>query len=321
MARIEKMINEKTMDLSTYKGLASGKSLDISKLNKEIAEIEAENVILRREKRNAQGDLAVVEDSHIAARSEANTLSVYNDKLEAAKYQDEDRLKELKMETLTLEARLREAQTELDGVELLRHQKEKEVDLAREEKFRVMDSDALLLKNKRLRDEKADFEIKQRDYELQISRANQKLDDVNALIDSRDKEARSIRLSASSVEVKDLAAKEELMKIRKDNEIYSLLLDKYRSDVELQKKLKDEETLRKIQLEEEKKRLEVDALSKSLEARAAMRELEKVQDSHERLLEERSQVAAELDAVKEHSGLLESQNYKVLFNILYVVTP
>jgi len=312
LAELDRKTRELTSDLTAHKGFTDEKNADISKIKRETTSIDAENARLLREKRNAEADLDAIKDGHHAARSEADTLSAYNDKLQDAKDFEGKKLREVELDVGTLSRKLREAQAELEDVQTLRFQKEKDLEIARESKQSTQkETDSLLVKSRKLQDEKAGLQLKIRDYELQTKKTTQKLDDVAILIDSKEKESRSVRLSSSTAESKVLSTKGGIQELKKDNETLQFLLDKYRNDVDIQKKLKEEETLRKLQLSGEKKKLEREAIMKDIEARSAKKELEKIQDSHERLLDQRMQVSQELDAIKQHAELLESQNTKV----------
>jgi chromosome segregation ATPase len=315
LAELERKTRDLSSDLTAHKALTDEKNGEITKIKRDITNVDAENTRLLREKRNAEADLATVKDGQNAARSEGETLSSYNNKLMEAKALEEKKLREAELEVATLSRRLREAQGELEDTQTLRIQKEKDLEVAQDIKqSSELEADSLYVKNKKLQDEKADWQIRNKDLELQVKKVNAKIDDLSVLIDSREKDARSTRLSANSAENNGLALKEEIFKFKKDNETYSLLLDKYRSDVDIQKKLREEESLRKVQLSGEKKKLEREALLKDIEARSAKKELEKIQESHDRLLDSKIQASQELDAIKQHAELLESQN--TLVNIL-----
>ncbi len=314
---VERQLRDLANKVGAHKALADDKNAELARIKKTLADLTEEGVRLQRAKRAADLDLQAARDGHQTAEEDVSGLIAENDRLKKSRAAAEDRLKDAELEVAQLRRRLADVQTEIDVVEGQRIQKEKEIEAARQaRKYTQSEADALIVKSNRLQDEKDMLTKKMNDLDLQLRLANRKLDDVSVLIDAKDKELKSVKSGATYAETKEYATREELRKLKTENETLEILLNKYRNDVEFQKKLRDEEAMRKYQLEEEKKRLSREALLKDIEARTAKKELEKYQDSHERLLEEKVQVAQELEAVKEHADLLESQNATVLFLII-----
>ncbi len=312
-------LNEKEADLqktrasiASYRALADEKSYQVEQLKKDIAQYEADNAALRLQKRGVEGDLAQARETRKTAEAEVDHLLRLNDQLTKKQAETETRLRESELELARLSRTLEAAEAERARAERDVAQAEKDLDIARDSRrLNQAEVDKQLALNNRLQNEKAGLVQRQQDLEAQVLRTGQKLDDSMAFLAAKEKELRSIRASTSIAEDKGAAASEELRKAQKDNESLHLLLDKYRDDVDFQRKLREEEALRKLQLEDEKKRLENEALAKSIEARSAKRQLEAVQDQHVQLIDQKGQLANELDALKHHANLLESQNFTV----------
>ena len=309
---LEKQARDLASNLNVHKTLVEDKNAEIAKLKSEIAEIDGENARIARDKRNAEADLSVMKNGHRAAKDETDSLFVQNEKLKKDQSLSQSHLYESEIEVQKLNKRIEDTQIELDYIRSQSFKKEKDIELAREgKKLNQAEADSLLIKNNRLQDEKADLLKNIKNLELDIKIASQKLDDALVAVESKDKDLKAVRTGSIYAETREFKTSEEIKRYKKDNETLQILLDKYRKDSEIQKKLRDEEAMRKYQLEDEKKKLSRDALLKDIEARTAKKELEKVQESHERLLDERVQISQELDAVKEHTDLLEYQNRTV----------
>ena len=299
-------------NIASYKALADEKNYEIEQLKKDLAQYEADNAALQQQKRGVEADLALTRDSKKAAENETDHLLLLNDQLNKKQADTEARLRDSEAELGRLSRALEAAELEHARAQREVDQAEKDLDIARQgRKLNQAEADKQLVLNNRLQDEKAQLLQRNKDLDLQVQRASQKLDETLSVVTMKEKELRNVRSGAAIAEDKGLAATDELRKAQKENESLHLLLDKYRDDVDFQKKLREEEALKKYQLADEKKRLEREALTKSLEARSAQRELEVVQDRHEQLLGEKEQLATELDAMKQHAGVLESQNVTV----------
>ena len=138
-----------------------------------------------------------------------------------------------------------------------------------------------------------------------------KLKDTLELVDAKDKEIRSSKATLTVTEDQTLETREETQKLQKDNDVLQSLLEKYKGDASFHKKVRDNEVVKKLEIEQEKKRLEREVLDKEIETRNVKKELEKVQEHKEILLDSHYQMNQELDALKEHAELLESQNKNV----------
>jgi len=306
---VDRQIRDLAGRLDAHKALVDDKNAEIQKYKKQLADLGEENTRLARSKRSIEVDLDATKGAHKAAATEADGLADENELLANGKALAEQRLKEAELDVIRLSRKLDEVQLELNEVDKQRLQREKELDIATETKrLNQTEAETLSLRNSRLQDERAGLVQKAKDLELQLNMTNRKINDLLLLIDNKDKELRSIRAGASVAEEREYTTREDLKKLKNENDILQMLLDKYRGDVDKEKKLRDEETMKKYQLEDEKKKLAREALFKDIEARSAKKELEKVQDSRERLLDEKLQVAQELDAIKQHADLLETQN-------------
>lgn len=298
--------------IASYRALADEKSYEVDKLKKEIAQYEADNASLLLQKRNVEGDLTQARDTRKTAEAEVDHLLRLNDQLTKKQADTETRLRESELELARLSRTLEAAELEQARADRDVAQAEKDLELARDgRRLNQSEVDQQLALNSRLQNEKASLVQRQQDLEGELLRTGQKLDDNLAFLGAKEKELRNIRGSTTVAEDKGYVASEELRKAQKENESLHLLLDKYRDDVDFQRKLREEESLRKLQLEDEKKRLENEALAKSIEARSAKRQLEAVQDQHIQLIDQKGQLASELDALKQHANLLESQNVTV----------
>ena len=237
-----------------------------------------------------------------------------SEQLKRAKLAEEDRMREAEEEVEQLRRRLRDVQTMVRVAEQEHVTKSKEIEEAGQlQRYTQGEAETLMDKNKQLQDDNNILANKMNELESQLKSSHQKLDELSLMVDEKEKEIKAARSGSAYADNKELVTRAELRKYKQDNENLQTLLDRYRNDAELHKKLREEEAVEKYKLEEEKERLAREAVKKDMEARDAKKELERYQDSHGRLLEERIMTAQELDALKEHAMVLESQNVNVRF--------
>jgi len=100
----------------------------------------------------------------------------------------------------------------------------------------------------------------------------------------------------------------------------SVIAENYRREGELNKRLRDEQAIRARELEIEKTRLEKEALNKEVEALSAKKNLNKANELMNELHEGKYYIEKELNAMKEHTNVLERQNLNLHNEIQNIVT-
>jgi hypothetical protein len=262
-------------------------------------------VLLRSEKKAVESSLSPALESKSDAHARIDHLTTLNSRLILAEAETNAKERERALEAARLRTRLRDIE------ELTAFQRRKARQLGTTEPalvgspVKTREHERLLDANLSLQVDKRTLSRREIELELELRKARMKVDDAMLLIEAKDKDIKS-------------AARYDLNKLERENESLRFLLDKYRTDVEVQKRLRNDEIYQKLEIEREKKRVENEALSKELEARRAKRELSQYQETHSQLLEQKSQLADELLTLKDHTGLLESQNASVFVPFPFV---
>lgn len=299
-------------ELGVVKNLLDEKSGEAIKMREELADYADRNARLQKESRDLESDLVLAHDKKKAAENEADRMLAQKDRLLGDAVDTEKQLKETELEIARLSAKLDDANVRLDLAKKDLSQRENEVVYSREgRRAGQQDIDKLQISNSRISGDNKALELRERELELQLDSIQKKNADLAAAIEDKEKAIRNQRTGLYDAEGVNREIKEEAKKVQGENETLRILLDKYRNDAALYKKLKDEEAFRKLEVEQEKKRAERMHLERELEARQARRELKEVQESHEYLVDDKLQKEDELNAIKEHAELLESQNYRV----------
>lgn len=301
-------IREANNNLTAYKRIVDEKNFEIANLNKEIEAIEKDNAMSYSIKKDAEADLTILKSSHRVAQNEAESLVMVNEHLKKEQVSSAEKLRGAALEAARLERQIETAKGELETLRELNLRKDREIRIASEGRFSKIEEEKVESHNSRLLSEKASLSNKRNEIEIQIRLANRKLEEESIAAELKEKELRTLKYEPS------IEARMELRELEKKNETLRVLMEHYKDDAEFQKRLRDQATMSKLQLSDEKKKLEKEAIMKEMEARAAKRELERVQGTHERLLDDKYEVSKELTAIKEHAELLENQNQTVSLN-------
>lgn len=312
LSEVEAEIREQTRKLEEQKLLIDNRNEEIIKLRNTLGELADEGDRMQRAKDAVEIELRNAHDEHRTVERQVSGFVEESEQLRKVKAIEEDRMHEAAAEVEQLRRRLRDLQAATNAAEQEHVQKAKEIEEANQlQRYTQGEVESLTVKNRQLQDDNEVLGKKMGELEAQLKLANRKLGDVSQLVDEKEKELKAARTGSAYANGQELATREELRKFRHENENLQTLLDKYKNDAQFHKKLREEEANAKLRLEEEKQKLSKEAMVKEAEAQNARRELERYQDSHGQLLEERMMTAQELEALKEHANLLESQNDNV----------
>jgi len=298
-----------TVELSNLKLILDSKNNEIFKIKTDIKAGNSLNSKYLLDKNALENELAITIEGKKVAQGELDKLNIMNDSLEKEKNLNNERIQNLEIEFAQTGRKLGEIG---DLNKLLSAEKRQLInDLNIQKEARLShqkESDKMLLLNSKLLEEKKLLEDKASTLEYQLSQLDKKITETGLLIDSKEQELKTAKLSLNISEEKNLETKVNLDKLRKEKESLEILMNRYKNDALMNKKLRDEQTRRAIDLESEKNLLEKKVSNKEIEAYTAKKDLERIEESHKQLLSDHFDSNKELDALKEHTSLLENQN-------------
>jgi len=307
-----KELQDVNSGVQSYKSLVAEKDIELDRLHREKDLRESDNLLLSKENRNLEADLAVIRDGRFDAEKQVDSLALVNERLNKERVLLEDRVKDTTQELFAIRRTFDDTKVRLEIAKRDKANTDSDLVAVLDAKNTNQDeAERQRLINIRL--EKENRELTQRVAALlaQLSQAQERYDGSVILLDSREKELGQVRSSLSYSESKTSVAQADLVRARQDNEVLQQYLDKYRKDVDFQKRLREVEAAKKLELETEKQRLEREALVRGAEVRLIQSELVKERDAHGQLLEEKIQTSEEVDALKRHAELLEGQNLEL----------
>lgn len=300
-------------EVHAYRQLSEEKDSVIASLKNKLRRAKEDSYILSKEKREVQSTLSVVQEGKTVAQIEADRLQAQNKRLSKEQSEAKEKEQESLYEVAKLKRELDELTLQIDLAQREKNKKDSELEVLQRGSMRYsVPSESTLLMNKRLLEETSELSRQITSLEIELDRVNKKLKNAQLLTESKEIELnREKRLSPSKVP--NYKVQSDIYRLKRDNEMMQTLMDTYKRDVEIQKKLRNEEISQRLDLEAEKRKLEKEKLYKEIEATSAKRELEKIKDTHDYLLDSKLQMNEELEALKEHTGVLENQNSVVLF--------
>ena len=298
LERLKPVIEDKNAELAELK-----KALSISE--SQSRQMDDDNKSFSRKIKTAQKQYASIEIERGKLRDQQENIKRVRGTEEERIQNGENIAGKLEIQLKELEEVIKENEEQCD----ITDKKIKDVNHLRQ--LEREEADRFILENRDLQHNKGNLFKKIDDLELQNKLVDRKLDDIIGAIANRDKDLNGISSKLGYAEDRKASAMDQLRKIKIDNENLQALLDNYRDEANKEKQLRNEEVAQKYRLEEEKERLFRIAKNKEFEAQSAKRELEKYNDSHYQLLEEKSMISQELEALKNHAAVLESQNHNV----------
>lgn len=312
LSGVEGEIRNQLAKLEAQKALIGDKDEEIIRLRKRLSDLANEAERIQRTKNSLELELKDAHDGHRSVERQVSGFIEESEQLKRAKAVEESRMREAEIEVEQLRRKLRDLQSMADMTEQDNFQKTRVLDEeSKMQRYTQGEVTMLANKNRQLQDDNDRFLKRLSALEDELKFSNRRLDEMSLMIEDKEKEIKVLRSESNYADSKELAAREELRKLRQDNETYQILLDKYRNDAEFHKSIREREITEKFRLEEEKDKLAREAIIKQMEARSAREELEKYRGSHGQLLEERMASEQELEALKEHANLLEAQNKSV----------
>lgn len=300
----ERYLKDLNDELYSIRSLLEAKESEALRLRKDQAAYEEAIGRGVDNTRVLEDEVRVLKHGHLSAKKDAEALAYEAEHLNSERAAMGSRVRDIEDEIVYLRQKVRDEESRLEAARIAKERREAELAAMR---YRE-EMDTWGMCNARLENDNRELSQRVADAELQVMKLKRRCEDNSVLLESKARDLSQLRMSLSYSPRRSESMYAELRKAREDNEALQRMLDRYREDANFQKRLTDIEAGRKIELEMEKRKLESETLSKDLEARMARKELERVKNTRDMLLENRSQINEELNALKEHAEVLENQN-------------
>jgi len=259
--------------------------------------------------RKLENDLLILSQT---STMEGQKKSTVIDSLMLDKKSLGDKIRSLETELYLSQKKLEETTNHLLLREKENQQLRAEISL-REEKMVTKENDLtnLYLLNSKLKDEAKLYENRCISQESKINSIEGQLLDSSRMLEIKAKELRDTQLNLSRVEEKNIEKMALMDQMEKEKKLVEKMMEEYKREGLINKKLKEEESVKATLLEMEKEKLRKEAERKSLDALIATQSLHKSELERSAIQSNLHDVNYELNAIKDHTALLESQNLKL----------
>lgn len=310
----ENKLEEKKIEKLAFIELSQKKSEELQKIKKQLNEIANNNENLIREKAKIEEEIEIEMSKKPASQQELDELRAFNDPLMREHSKLFDKYKEKEQEEIRLAKKLEDAGARLKNLESINVHRLIQTEQAEEDKKKnQFDIERLIPENKRLEEENDNLKFQCKDIERKVDIDNKRLDSILIQLNSKDKEIQNAEYELNCEKNKYSELEATKRKLKTDNENLSSLFGKYKGEINLYKQMREEEIDEKLELEKEKERLEEELKKIELEAKSSKLTLAEAQENQEKNLEAHNELSEELEALKNHIKLLETQNKGVSY--------
>lgn len=300
-------------------------SLKYPKGNPELQDIEARLASTQRKIRDADSELrqlsTVVNDKEkelkelrqVQAAREADHL-IWIQENRAI----ESELAKLKRQEVTspnlVGMHAKEAEEEVESVRQKVRELESRLERAKQPKTRpeiyIQDKEAseLAEANMKLEADICALVEKAASMEDKLKKTKETLSSNSLLLDSYYKELQQLNATLRNSNTGAIDSKKQQKEFKGKNAALRQLLEEQKKDAETQRQQCEETCEQKILLELDRRKLEREKMSREVVVKMTSEELKKAKEAHTKLLEDKIQAHEELNALMQHTGILESQN-------------
>jgi len=270
------------------------------------------NTEIFNEKEMIEGELNRLRQGSLNAEQETTNLISINKKLVNERVAVDNCIQDIVDEIRTLRAAIETTNSHFEAITRDNILKEEELNkILRDKKERCIYADQLKNINDQYIKYNKQFKKRIEETNSRINSVKKEYDNTVVLLDKRQKELTRVKVGLSFPRISGLEASGELRKLRQENSNLQKLLDQYRKDIDFQKKLHEIEVMKKQEMEIKKKELENKALNKHIEVITTIKKLKEVKDVNDQLLGDKEQMGTEINALKQHTELLHTQNLEL----------
>ncbi len=297
-----------------YRRQLDAKSLDIQKLKAHISDTLESNSKLASEKRSAESELVAIQEAQKTAQIEADRLSETNSRLKQREAEDRDRLQAQEEQLRDLAARSQDFQDQERTVRAETESKEKSLRSAQEaQKATRRELDRVADDVRKLEDRARAQKERRVSLELQLSRADKTLEETEGSLEANSRGIQAAKSDLADIEDKVIGAKEGEQKLLGEKEAMEEELLRCRQETGLHERMREEAVARREKQEQVRRKVEADVMARELELSGSKKELEKLRAKREGLVSAHEELSRDLDVIREHVDVLESQNAGVRF--------
>jgi len=316
----QQQLKETDLELTRAKEIINEKNREIIKL-KAYIESSKESVTKYSEERTTmERDLNMAIEGKKSIQIELDRVISINERLTQANKEFAERERKISFESSSYTKRVEEMTIQINMLRQQLEGKQREIESLIESKRSVqVDYQKWEVNISNIKEENSRLLQTVRSFEMERDSFKMKINEFQQIMMSKEEE---LKVSIRNLRV----AEEKIVSLQSSTISYDF--ENLKRNLQIReeeiislRKAKDEEYSRRMQIETEFKRSEREWSSSSIEIKMAKEELEKVLIIKEKIIEERTQLISEFEALKEHVKVLETQNMSVRLSIInYLAT-
>jgi len=268
---------------------------------------------LSAENQSLKTELESTKSKNLSLKGELENIKILYDKLIDAKSIDLERIHEREFEISNLHKNMEENSIVIKTLSSERDSLLKELkdeNLAR--LSHQQEIDRLIMFNNKKINEGKDLEFKLKESEILNSQLNQKIKDISLSLEIKERDLIETKklLSDKTILIQEQDQDISILKNEKERLEYQIVETK--NELQSTIKLKEEYAFHLNEVTTDKQNIELKLINTEIELKTIKDELSNNSELLNKKQDEFMQLQSEFDALKEHSSVLEHQNYEVI---------
>ena len=311
MRKVEAILSDKENEnkaiddgLYEQKILLNAKNDELIRLKHEQVLREADIAEMIKRNCEMQKELRNIHDDNIDIIKTHENISVANNQLKDELILLQNNSDNAEEEVRAISERIEQLKSEIQNVRSYKNVSGDQIDVNDcYEKINTLNEI-----NKKLEDEVDYLAKNSSELEFKVEKNRQEYNSNTLLLDSYYKELFHLNKILRSANNGHISAKAQFKKSKEDNKILREDVGRHKQEAEVEKKECDVVTEKKVMTEIAMKNIEHKKIDKDMEAEMMCKKLYIVKDRYDQLMQDKVQLDSELDALKQHTELLNSQN-------------
>ena len=306
LIRTKEVVNERNREIIRLRALLDEGQSSVTKFSEERTIIEREmNMAIEAKK---------------AIQIELDRVMLINERLTQSNKEMIERDREYSFESSKYMKHIDELTREIEMYRMQFEQKQRELEIAIESRRSIqMDIEKWGSNASKLQEDVYRLTKINKEYEEERSSFNKRINDTLLILNAKDQELQVSIRNLRIAEEKIITITTSHSRFDHEYEVIKRSLEAREEELINLRKFREEESSKRMGFEAEYKKMEREMSSRELEAKSARMQLEKVIMIKERIIEERTQLISEFEALKEHVKVLETQNMTVRLSIINIL--
>lgn len=298
LIRAREIINERNREIIRLRALLDEGSVSIQRFSEE-------KLMMER-------DMNMAIDAKKSMQLELERIIAINERLTKANKELIERDREYSLESSKYTKVVEEYTHEIDMFKYQLEQKSRELEIAIESRKAIqLEIEKYSSNAAKFQEEVYKLTRITKEYEEERIILNKRISETMTILSVKDEELRTTSMNLRAAEERVMTFTSSHSRFEHEYEIIKHALEVREEELARLRKMRDEEASRRVSSETEFKKMESVIATKEMEIKQVRTELESVMMIKQQIIEERTMLISEFEALKEHVKVLETQNMTV----------